>query len=45
VLEQARAASTRQKLTVAVLKVSLERHFQIQMAPSVSSLLTLQPSP
>ena len=35
------AASARRKVTVALLKDSLDRHFQIQMAASVSSFRTL----
>ena len=41
VLKRVTAASARRKVTVAVLKDSLDRHFQIQMAASVSSFRTL----
>ena len=40
-LKRVTAASARRKVTVAVLKDSLDRHFQIQMAASVSSFRTL----
>ena len=44
VLKQMTAASARQKVTVSVLKASLDRHFQISMAASVSSFRT-NPNP